>query len=820
MDACQDGFCCCLSKTPTIGPIISPSKESAIVNTLASAENSGSSVMVSREGTAGVSTILAPSTRTQEKEALQQVNDRLCSYIAHVRLLNQHSNNVDSSTFLHSTKILEEEITNLKNMYEKELDALRKEIETGAIERSVLNVQNNKQQKYIGDLKDRLSVEMDKTSRLLDEINNLQRRIGNLEAAVKDAQISAQRPQEEVEQLQSSVDNLARELDQWKHRYEQELVSNQKCEERLHQVLKKVEFSEQVHNQQIKDDQNRLDAAAATILSLEARVRDLNSTDMSVNEVVKRVRDTAEAELRQYQLKSEEQYITNLHALRAQVDSNAEKMQRLSQENSQLSASIRDLQAKIWNLEGQIANLQHQKQTLQETVTFERKQAADNIYQLEKKLRDVQNMLVTKMFEVTSARESSIPLKAEIEALKMLLEEEEARLQIATSVAHTRMSPLPMSSDILRTSSQSALKAATSRQPHPGASSYMQSLADSRRADALEGISQRYHSDPLADYNYTTSYTAGGLYSGAGTWTFDAGYDRGLTGDDDLYKNSTGLHYLYGSSPTLSRLHIESPPPSTSHAVGPAQVRARSAPVKLEKSPAETGRLTEAKTKEKKWNYIPSNFGCGRDYFQGMFHDHQKQTLLSKPRPQSSSVESSPFNFHDHAVLTSSATGDLKILEVNEDGRYVKLVNDGPREINVGGYILRQNVNGLPVAVFKFPPHVKILPAATITVWSAMNDPELHNPPTDYLWQEQEKWETGPECSTILCQANGQAVAWTTAAHRHSVDVPEDSCTQKLDFSEAVKTQSDDMIIRDVGSIIDQDMKTSKAKSEFVNLRR
>lgn len=78
----------------------------------------------------------------------------------------------------------------------------------------------------------------------------------------------------------------------------------------------------------------------------------------------------------------------------------------------------------------QIANLQHQKQTLQETVTFERKQAADNIHQLERKLRVVQNLQITKMFEVTSAHESSIPLKAEIEALKMLLAEEEARYRM------------------------------------------------------------------------------------------------------------------------------------------------------------------------------------------------------------------------------------------------------------------------------------------------------------------------------------------------------------------------------------------------------
>ena len=66
-------------------------------------------------------------------------------------------------------------------------------------------------------------------------------------------------------------------------------------------------------------------------------------------------------------------------------------------------------------------------------------------------------------------------------------------------------------------------------------------------------------------------------------------------------------------------------------------------------------------------------------------------------------------------------------------------------------------------------------------VWSSINDPTLHNPPTDYFWKEQHKWGTGPECTTILCRANGQAVAWTTAAHRFTKDA----------FAEATKTNED-----------------------------
>lgn len=40
-------------------------------------------------------------------------------------------------------------------------------------------------------------------------------------------------------------------------------------------------------------------------------------------------------------------------------------------------------------------------------------------------------------------------------------------------------------------------------------------------------------------------------------------------------------------------------------------------------------------------------------------------------------------------------------------------------------------------------------------MWSAASLTR-HNPPSDFLWKEQHKWGTGPECTTILCKPNGQ----------------------------------------------------------------
>jgi len=49
-------------------------------------------------------------------------------------------------------------------------------------------------------------------------------------------------------------------------------------------------------------------------------------------------------------------------------------------------------------------------------------------------------------------------------------------------------------------------------------------------------------------------------------------------------------------------------------------------------------------------------------------------------------------------------------------------------------------------------------------VWAAGSKEGIHDPPSHYIWKQLDKWGTGPECTTILCKANGQAIAWMTSA--------------------------------------------------------
>ena len=49
-------------------------------------------------------------------------------------------------------------------------------------------------------------------------------------------------------------------------------------------------------------------------------------------------------------------------------------------------------------------------------------------------------------------------------------------------------------------------------------------------------------------------------------------------------------------------------------------------------------------------------------------------------------------------------------------------------------------------------------------MWSAASLAH-HNPPSDFLWKDQHKWGTGPECTTILCKQNGQVGVLNMSGH-------------------------------------------------------
>lgn len=95
-------------------------------------------------------------------------------------------------------------------------------------------------------------------------------------------------------------------------RYEKEQLMRQEAEDKAHQISQKMDFENQVYNQQIKELRERLETASATILSLETRIRQYSKSDTSVSGLLQQVRESAEEEMMRFKIESEENYARNV----------------------------------------------------------------------------------------------------------------------------------------------------------------------------------------------------------------------------------------------------------------------------------------------------------------------------------------------------------------------------------------------------------------------------------------------------------------------------------------------------------------------------
>ncbi|XP_037771300.1 lamin tail domain-containing protein 1 [Chelonia mydas] len=231
-----------------------------------------------------------------------------------------------------------------------------------------------------------------------------------------------------------------------------------------------------------------------------------------------------------------------------------------------------------------------------------------------------------------------------------------------------------------------------------------------------------------------------------------------------------------GHSPVTSNSITDASPQPSENVLSPQSLQPASAAPRLAKStradPTTQKRVLaqgSTNTESPKWSRSRSSslsldtntLGQGQDYFSSLFTDSKRNVQHPGPLERLGRTPSAA----EDSSSASSAIGNLKIAEVHSGGHFVKILNCSPdKEEGIGEYTLQQNVSGHPVTLFRFPPRIRMKANSTVTVWTA-DAKVLHKPPSDFLWKVQDRFKTGPECTTILCEPNGQAVAWYTPIH-------------------------------------------------------
>lgn len=114
---------------------------------------------------------------------------------------------------------------------------------------------------------------------------------------------------------------------------------------------------------------------------------------------------------------------------------------------------------------------------------------------------------------------------------------------------------------------------------------------------------------------------------------------------------------------------------------------------------------------------------------------------------------------HSDFAISTTAKGDIEIVEVCPEGRSLRVRNKSDREAAIGGWRLIATGPSGAETLFKFHRSVRVEAGATVTVWS-MDAGAAHEPPANIVMKQQ-RWQTAGdgELQVRLLNDTGAEVA-------------------------------------------------------------
>lgn len=373
------------------------------------------------------------SSRQGERAYLTTLNERFGQYVNRVRSMREQSKNIENNTFIAHTQALENEIFDLKNIYERELDNTRQQLDAITAERNEFHLQASKNGALATELQEKYNDELNNRKKLENALADAHRLLSEKDSLIQELRITIAQHQnahldttKERDALQSTLTNVQMLCDS-------ESKARADLEATVQKLTDQLNFERQIHDKERMELANKLNAAERAIAIADEKLKEHDIVDDNLHNMIAKMRIQTQAEFKRFQDESESAYQASLSAIKNQLENESKNLSQALEENIHLKAVIEEMNAKIGKLDGRCGSLEEQNRSLIHTLEVERQQASNNIQQLESKLREMQENLNTKIRELNVAYNANIPLDLEIEAFASMLDAEEKRLALALS---------------------------------------------------------------------------------------------------------------------------------------------------------------------------------------------------------------------------------------------------------------------------------------------------------------------------------------------------------------------------------------------------